>query len=221
MSQGIKKNLIGTKINMLAIIDSEFRNKKTYYLCKCDCGNEKWIRADSIVSGTQKSCGCLRKKTEFKHKDLTGTKIGRLTVLEEIWKKNNKYYYKCKCECGNIKIIEADLLTTEKTKSCGCLGTENALDKQKLAVERYKEKYLVEGTSLASINRKKPIKSNTSGVTGVTWDKSKEKWMAQIVFKGKTYNLGRYLNKEDAVKARKEAEEKLHKEFLRNLEASR
>lgn len=218
MAQGVKRNLIGSKFNMLTIIDSEFRNKKTYYLCKCDCGNEKWIRADSVTSEKQKSCGCLSKKKQFKHKDLTGSKIGRLTVLEEVNKKDEKYYYKCKCDCGNIKVIEADLLTTEKTKSCGCLGTENALDKQKLAIEKFKEKYLVEGTSLASINREKPIKSNTSGITGVTWDKSKGKWMAQIVFKGKSYYLGRYEDKEEAVKARKEAEEKLHKEFLRKLE---
>lgn len=218
MAQGVKRNLIGSKFNMLTIIDSEFRNKKTYYLCKCDCGNEKWIRADSVTSEKQKSCGCLSKKKQFKHKDLTGSKIGRLTVLEEVNKKDEKYYYKCKCDCGNIKVIEADLLTTEKTKSCGCLGTENALDKQKLAIEKFKEKYLVEGTSLASINREKPIKSNTSGITGVTWDKSKGKWMAQVVFKGKSYYLGRYEDKEEAVKARKEAEEKLHKEFLRKLE---
>ena len=218
MSRGVKRNLMGTKINMLTIIDSERRNKKTYYLCKCECGNQKWIRVDSVTSEIQKSCGCLRKKTEFKHKDLTGARIGRLTVLEEVKKENNKYYYRCQCECGNIKIIEADLLTTKKTRSCGCFGIENALDKQKLALEKFKEKYLVGGTSLASINREKPIKSNTSGVTGVTWDKSKEKWMAQIIFKGKSYHLGRYEKFEDAVKARKEAEEKLHKEFLRKLE---
>ncbi|WP_195264571.1 AP2 domain-containing protein [Clostridium sp. 1001275B_160808_H3] len=218
MAQGVKRNLIGSKFNMLTIIDSEFRNKKTYYLCKCECGNEKWIRADSVTSEKQKSCGCLSKKKQFKHKDLTGNKIGRLTVLEEVNKKVEKYYYKCKCDCGNIKVIEADLLTTEKTKSCGCLGTENALNKQKIALGKYREKYLLEGTSLANISREKPIKSNTSGITGVTWDKSKGKWMAQIVFKGKSYYLGRYENKEDAVKARKEAEEKLHKEFLRKLE---
>lgn len=218
MSQGVKRNLIGSKFNMLTIIDSEFRNKKTYYLCKCECGNEKWIRADGIISGKQKSCGCLSKKTQFKHKDLVGERIGRLIVLEEAYKKNQKYYYKCKCDCGNIKVIEADLLTTEKTRSCGCLGTENALDKQKLAIEKFKEKYLIDGTNLASINREKPIRSNTSGITGVTWDKAKEKWRAQIVFKGKTYNLGRYDNKEDAAEARKKAEEKFFKSFIENIE---
>ena len=214
MSQGVKRNLIGTKINMLTIIDSEFRNKKTYYLCKCECGNEKWIRADSIVSEKQKSCGCLSKKTQFKHKDLTGSRFGRLTVVEKVGKKNNRYYYKCKCECGNVKIIEADLLISEKTKSCGCLISEIGKEQQKVALERYKEKYLVEATSLAAINREKTIKSNTSGVTGVTWDKKRNRWIAQIVFKGNNYHLGRYEHFEDAVKARKEAEEKFFKPIL-------
>lgn len=218
MSQGIKNSLIGTKINMLTIIDRERRNKKTYYLCRCDCGNQKWIRADSIASEVQKSCGCLKKETQFKHKDLTGVKFGRLTVLEDLGKIDNQYFCKCKCECGSIKIIKSKLLISKHTKSCGCLSSESVIKNQKLAFEKFKDKYLVEGTSLSMIKKENPIKTNTSGVTGVTWDKRREKWMAQIIFKGKHYYLGRYDNKEDAVKARKEAEEKLHKEFLRNLE---
>lgn len=39
--------------------------------------------------------------------------------------------------------------------------------------------------------------------------------MATIEFKKKRYNLGTFINKEDAIKARKEAEENLHKKFLR------
>lgn len=218
MSQVVKNNLIGNKINMLTIIDSERRNKKTYYLCKCECGNEKWIRADSVTREVQRSCGCLRKKTQFKHKDLTGVKFGRLTVLEDLGKIDKQYFCKCQCECGNIKIIKSKLLISKHTKSCGCLADESVINNQRLAFKKFKEKYLVEGTSLSLIKREKPIKSNKSGVTGVSWDKQREKWVAQIIFKGKHYNLGRYDNKEDAIKARKYAEEKLHKEFLRNLE---
>ena len=52
-------------------------------------------------------------------------------------------------------------------------------------------------------------KNNTSGVTGVLWNKSKGKWEAWI----KKVYLGCFLNKEDAIKARKEAELKYHGEF--------
>ena len=57
------------------------------------------------------------------------------------------------------------------------------------------------------------LSSNTSGVTGVTFDKNKNKWMAQIGYKGKNIYLGRYTNFEDAVNARKEAEEKYFGEY--------
>lgn len=58
------------------------------------------------------------------------------------------------------------------------------------------------------------LKNNTSGIRGVSWDSHKQKWVAQIGFKGKNYHLGRYAKKEDAAKARKEAEENLFGNFL-------
>ena len=55
--------------------------------------------------------------------------------------------------------------------------------------------------------------NNTSGVTGVSWSKTMNKWRARINVNGKEINLG-YFNKfEDAVKARKKAEEKYFGEF--------
>lgn len=58
------------------------------------------------------------------------------------------------------------------------------------------------------------LKNNTSGVTGVSFDKTRGKWTAQIVFKGKNYYLGRYIEKKDAIVARKEAEKHLFGDFL-------
>lgn len=54
---------------------------------------------------------------------------------------------------------------------------------------------------------------NTSGVTGVSYDQSRNKWTAQIGYKGKIIHLGRFTNFNDAVKARKEAEEKYFGEY--------
>ena len=51
------------------------------------------------------------------------------------------------------------------------------------------------------------LKNNTSGVRGITYARTAQKWQAQIVFKGKAYKLGRYIDKEDAIRARKMAEE--------------
>lgn len=47
---------------------------------------------------------------------------------------------------------------------------------------------------------------NTSGVTGVTWQKDRHKWMAHIHINGKMKNLGRFDNMADAINTRKSAE---------------
>lgn len=49
-------------------------------------------------------------------------------------------------------------------------------------------------------------KNNKSGHTGVVWDKSVNKWRAEINIKNKSITLGRFINKEDAIKCRKQAE---------------
>lgn len=50
--------------------------------------------------------------------------------------------------------------------------------------------------------------NNTSGISGVTWDKSKNKWQAQISVGGRLIHLGRFDNIEDAAQARRAAQRK-------------
>jgi hypothetical protein len=57
---------------------------------------------------------------------------------------------------------------------------------------------------------------NTSGVKGVCWDKSRNKWMASIKHNGKHIFLGRFNNKELAIKVREDAAKKYFKEFTYN-----
>ena len=47
---------------------------------------------------------------------------------------------------------------------------------------------------------------NTSGVKGVSYDKSRNKWLARITFNQKHINLGRFNTLEEAIEARKQAE---------------
>lgn len=53
----------------------------------------------------------------------SGTKIARWTVLSEI-KLGRKRYYKCRCECGTERNVQASALENGRTKSCGCLRTD-------------------------------------------------------------------------------------------------
>ena len=65
---------------------------------------------------------------------IIGKKYGKLTVIdfkekrERITKSGKKYGYKyfflCKCECGNNKIIEWKKLKEGYTQSCGCIRKE-------------------------------------------------------------------------------------------------
>jgi hypothetical protein len=47
---------------------------------------------------------------------------------------------------------------------------------------------------------------NTSGVTGVYWNKQRNAWDSKLNLEGKSLNLGRYRLKKDAIEARKNAE---------------
>lgn len=58
---------------------------------------------------------------------------------------------------------------------------------------------------------KKPRKTNTSGYPGVMWRKDSEKWRAYITVDKKRINLGTYDRIEEALEARKTAEEKYWK----------
>ena len=59
-----------------------------------------------------------------------------------------------------------------------------------------------------------PIRiDNTSGITGVTFEKTREKWIANIQCNNKKIYLGQYNDKNTAVKVRKEAEEKYFGEY--------
>lgn len=58
------QDLTGQKFNYLTVIKRIFKekNKGTYWLCKCVCGNETIVAASKLKSGHTKSCGCKLKE---------------------------------------------------------------------------------------------------------------------------------------------------------------
>lgn len=64
----------------------------------------------------------------------------------------------------------------------------------------------------------KVVENNKSGVKGVSWDKEREKWVAQIQLQGINYGLGRFEKLEDAVSARKKAEQELYEPIIKACE---
>lgn len=56
--------------------------------------------------------------------DLTGVKVGRLTVMGLGERRGGRPAWRCKCECGNEVTVITTSLSTGRTKSCGCLQKE-------------------------------------------------------------------------------------------------
>ena len=57
------RDLTGQKFGLLtAIKKAPSHNGHTYWLCKCECGNEKEIQTSHLTCGITKSCGCQQEK---------------------------------------------------------------------------------------------------------------------------------------------------------------
>lgn len=62
------RNIKGEKFGKLtAIVFKGRKQKRSWWLFKCDCGNEKIMRADHITNGFVKGCGCLNKEKNITH----------------------------------------------------------------------------------------------------------------------------------------------------------
>jgi hypothetical protein len=59
-------------------------------------------------------------------KDLTNQKFGKLFIIKKIGRKNKKgIYWQCVCDCGAIKEVRTDHLTSYRILSCGCINRDN------------------------------------------------------------------------------------------------
>ena len=139
--------------------------------------------------------------------DLTGQRYGHLTVLEPAENIGTRTAWRCRCDCGREAVVKTYRLRSGHTKSCGC---QNGAGGPRYALGLT----YVDGTCVEMLAAKTVRRNNTSGVPGVDWWTSKQRWRAMICFKGKRYYLGSYGRFEDAVAARKRAEAELHDGFL-------
>lgn len=130
-----------------------------------------------------------------------GKKYGKLIVIKKLDRKEHQTtVYLCRCDCGNKCIASTSGLTMGSTTSCGCKNKENQSTFM-IAND------LVDGTRISAIDENRKInKNNHSGYTGVSYDKRRKMWVAQITYQRRNHNLGRFTSKKDAIKAREAAE---------------
>ena len=82
----VKRDLTGQKYGRLTVIGlADTGTRKTYWVCKCDCGNIKTIRSDSLTSGRIKSCGCLKKEQDIKNLSANHSHKMSGTRIYQIW----------------------------------------------------------------------------------------------------------------------------------------
>jgi len=53
-----------------------------------------------------------------------GQRFGRYQVIERVQNIDSRPHFKCKCDCGNEKIVSGKYLRQGSSKSCGCYGAE-------------------------------------------------------------------------------------------------
>ncbi|MCI1859004.1 MAG: hypothetical protein LKI80_12700 [Sporolactobacillus sp.] len=186
------------------------------YLCQCDCGRQKVVRMDLLRTGRTKSCGCLNREITSRRltRNLTGQRFGRLTVLHRSAKHHpsqNDAVWTCRCDCGNRVDVLSRYLLNGETKSCGCWKVEHG--KRLRAYEE--RKYRKNGVYLPALRRKVRADSGT-GVKGVSLDKRTGRYRATLTIRRHRHYLGSFRRFEDAVQARKVAEEKYYRPLLRD-----
>jgi hypothetical protein len=210
---------IGSHIGRWTVLEETRKNGKRYYKCICECGTVKEVYYRSLELGISQSCGCLRSELQHgKAIDLTGQHFGKLVVLGPDKARNG--YFICECDCGNSKSIKGTSLTKSKnpTISCGCEHKKVVSETGKKTIyknmSRQVEVNVAFNTNFQVIENDKLPKNNTSGHKGIWWDKNRKMWQAYIGIHGKRIHLGRFYEIEDAIKARKRAEEEYYSPII-------
>lgn len=237
-----KEDLTGKRFGRLVVIkqsnDYIDKNGRHHcnWLCHCDCGNNIDVIGTSLTRKKYtKSCGCLHKEIISKILSDNRTKYNIYEFYDnygvcytdnkeyywlfdlEDYDKIKKYYWSPKSDKCNYASAKDTELNTTVQMSRIIMGL-SIRDKRKVdhinhnVFDNRKNNLRVCTNSQNNMN--KGLQSNnTSGVTGVTWRKDKHKWEAQIRLNRKNIHLGLFPNFDDAVKARKQAEEKYFGEY--------
>lgn len=134
---GYVTDLIGRKFGQMTVVarakDCRYPcgARGVIWKCRCECGNEKEIKA-SVLCKTKNphyNCGCKKLPRVIRISDMSGQRYGRLLVLKRAPSRKRPSggcitFWLCKCDCGAEKEIQSEALKKGKSQSCGCLRHE-------------------------------------------------------------------------------------------------
>lgn len=205
--------------------------KSAVWLCKCDCGNFVEVVGIDLRSGHTKSCGCIHsEQLANRNKEMAKENVWDITSKEYgigYTSKGEEFYFD-KEDFGKIKdyywMINGNgyVVTSNNKKHMHRLimgidensWTNVQVDhiKENQRNNNRKNNLRVATPSQNGMN-KSMYSNNTSGCTGVYWNKSRNRWNVIIQVNKKPKYIGMYKNFEDAKRVRKEAEDKYYGEF--------
>lgn len=202
-------------------------NGKHYsqWLCECSCEDHNIIIATgyALKSGHTKSCGCIHKEgliqigknnKKINKYDLSGNYgIGWTSNTNTEFYFDIEDYDKIKDYCWNEHILAGGYHTLEARDN----DLKQTIRMQWLIVGKYYDHIDRNPLNNRKNNLRPALKNengqnhkkfinNTSGFSGVTWHKKLQKWNARISVNNQRVHLGYFINKEDAIIARLQAE---------------
>lgn len=229
----VKIDLTGQWFGRLRVVEQADDNilpsgqHQTMWLCECSCEDKTQIivRGSHLRDGFTQSCGCLHKEMASQANKKTNTYIldgeygiGFASNTGSEFYFDLEDYNKIKdyCWCETIKSNSFHTLTTNidgnSVSMHIILGFKHHdhIDRNELNNRRSNLRPCTPQEN--SWNRSIP-KNNTSGYIGVYWNKNTQKWRADIKVNGKHTYVYYGDDKEDALKARLEAEAKYYGKF--------
>ena len=228
-------NLEGKKFGRLTVLEQAdvpeyVKNKSArYWKCLCACGNEKIVAQGHLVAGRILSCGCLTRERTAESNRILKRKNNTYDMdsydydvcyfsnaADKYFIFDKEDYEKIQSFCWRLnqypiahlqpgKIIYLHKLIMGNSSSVVDHINGNVLDARKCNLRLATQQENSMNTKIHS--------NNTSGVSGVTYNKRSKQWVARIGYKMKRIFLGSFNTKEEAINARKEAEQKYYGEF--------
>lgn len=199
------KDLTGQRFGRLTVLRraDNAKSGNARWLCRCDCGHTSIVTGTALRSGKIQSCGCLAQDIRYSRRtDLAGRRFGRLVVIEYVKDGNGDTSWLCRCDCGKETVVTAGNLINGNTRSCGCL----AQDTGRANVPLMLDAALRDGTNVQVLSKKTKSKLGIRGVYEV--DDKEYPYEAKLILRKEILLRKRFKTFEEAVVARKDAEEK-------------
>lgn len=83
-------DLVGQRFGALTVLkySGKSERKKIQYLCKCDCGKEKYVERYDLLYGHTKNCGCQRTYNKRAGRAQEQLRTSTFLQMEDVLKQN-------------------------------------------------------------------------------------------------------------------------------------